>query len=135
MRESCPPTRTIEQAQQHINKMWGSNNYTVSKLLGVGTIAETYLAKDKSGKEVCIKVLKEGINADKIAKDKEKFIKLITGDTPQDKLTDNQKYLIRNINDLAEGISKEVDFVNEMNAAKELKKYTKTADVVVPMEA
>lgn len=135
LRESCPPTRTIEQAQQHINKMWGSNDYTVSKLLGVGTIAETYLAKDKSGKEVCIKVLKEGINADKIAKDKEKFIKLITGDTPQDKLTDNQKYLIRNINDLAEGISKEVDFVNEMNAAKELKKYTKTADVVVPMEA
>lgn len=135
LRESCPPTRTIEQAQQHINKLWGSDDYQVSKLLGVGTIAETYLAKDKSGKEVCIKVLKEGINAEKIARDKEKFIKLIKGDTPDNQLTDNQKYLIRNLNDLAEGISKEVDFINEMNAAKELKKFTKTADVVVPMEA
>lgn len=135
LRENCPPTRTLEEAQEHINKLWGSSEYKVSKLLGVGTVAETYLAKDSSGKEVCIKVLKNGINAEKIAKDKEKFIKLITGDTPLDKLDDNQKYLIKNINDLAEGISKEVDFVNEMNAAKELKKYSKVADVVVPMEA
>lgn len=135
LRENCPPTRTLEEAQEHINKLWGSSEYTVSKLLGVGTVAETYLAKDSSGKEVCIKVLKDGINAEKIAKDKEKFIKLITGDTPADKLNDNQKYLIKNINDLAEGISKEVDFINEMNAAKELKKYSKVADVVVPMEA
>lgn len=135
LRENCPPTRTLEEAQEHINKLWGSSEYKVSKLLGVGTVAETYLAKDKSGKEVCIKVLKNGINAEKIAQDKEKFIKLITGDTPADKLNDNQKYLIKNINDLAEGISKEVDFINEMNAAKELKKYSKVADVVVPMEA
>lgn len=135
LRENCPPTRTLEEAQEHINKLWGSSEYKVSKLLGVGTVAETYLAKDSSGKEVCIKVLKNGINAEKIAKDKEKFIKLITGDTPADKLNDNQKYLIKNINDLAEGISKEVDFINEMNAAKELKKYSKVADVVVPMEA
>ncbi len=135
LRENCPPTRTIEEAQDHINNLLGSSKYKISKLLGVGTVAETYLAKDSSGKEVCIKVLKNGINAEKIAKDKEKFIKLITGDTPLDKLNDNQKYLIKNINDLADGISKEVDFVNEMNAAKELKKYCKVADVVVPIEA
>lgn len=134
LRECCPPTRTLEEAQAHINKLWGSSDYTVSKLLGVGTIAETYLAKDKTGKEVCIKVLKNGINAEKIAKDKEKFVKLITGDIPADKLNDNQKYLLKNIEDLADGIAKEVDFVNEMNAAKELKKYTQVADVVVPKD-
>ena len=65
LRENCPPTRTLEEAQEHINKLWGSSEYTVSKLLGVGTVAETYLAKDASGKEVCIKVLKDGINAEK----------------------------------------------------------------------
>ncbi len=135
LRESCPTTRTLEQAQEHINKLWGSAEYTVSKLLGVGTVAETYLAKDKSGKEVCIKILKNGINAEKIAKDKEKFISLITGNTPADKLTEAQRYLIRNIEDLAEGISKEVDFVNEMNAAKELRKYCKVADVAIPIDA
>jgi predicted unusual protein kinase regulating ubiquinone biosynthesis (AarF/ABC1/UbiB family) len=135
LRENCPPTRTLEEAQEHINKMWGSADFTISKLLGVGTVAETYLAKDKTGKEVCIKVLKNGINAEKIAKDKEKFIKLVAGDTPLDKLSEDKKYLIKNIEDLANGISKEVDFVNEMNAAKELKKHCKVADVVTPIDA
>lgn len=135
LRENCPPTRTLEEAQEHINKIWGTPEFKVSKLLGVGTIAETYLAKNSSGKEVCIKVLKKGINEEKIARDKDKFIKLIIGNKSLDKLDDNQKYLIKNINDLAEGILKEVDFVNEMNAAKELKKYCKVAEVVVPMEA
>lgn len=129
LRENCPPTRTLEQAQAHINKMWGTAEYQISKLLGVGTVAETYLAKDKSGKEVCIKVLKEGITADKIATDKEKFLKLIIGDTPNEKLTEGQKYLIRNVNDLAEGISKEVDFRNEMQAAEALRKHCKVTDV------
>lgn len=129
LRESCPPTRTLEQAQAHINKLWGSAEYKISKLLGVGTVAETYLAKDKSGKEVCVKVLKDGISAEKIATDKEKFLKLIIGDTPKDKLTDTQKYLIRNVNDLAEGISKEVDFKNEMQAAEALRKHCKVSDV------
>ena len=129
LRENCPPTRTLEQAQAHINKLWGSAEYKISKLLGVGTVAETYLAKDKSGKEVCVKVLKDGITAEKIATDKEKFLKLIIGDTPKDKLTDTQKYLIRNVNDLAEGIGKEVDFKNEMQAAEALRKHCKVSDV------
>ena len=129
LRENCPPTRTLEQAQTHINKMWGTAEYKISKLLGVGTVAETYLAKDKSGKEVCIKVLKDGITADKIATDKEKFLKLIIGDTPNEKLTEGQKYLIRNVNDLADGISKEVDFRNEMQAAEALRKHCKVTDV------
>ncbi|MDY6363494.1 MAG: AarF/UbiB family protein [Cyanobacteriota bacterium] len=134
LREDCPPTRTLEEAQAHINKLWGSDDYKLSKLLGVGTVAETYLAKDKSGKEVCIKVLKNGITAEKINKDKAKFLKMVTGDTPKDKLTEDQKYLIRNIEDLANGISKEVDFKNEMNAAEELRKHCKVTDVAKPIE-
>ena len=133
LRENCPPTRTLEEAQAHINKLWGAAEYQISKLLGVGTVAETYLAKDKSGKEVCIKVLKNGITAEKIAADKEKFLKLIIGDTPKEKLTEAQKYLIRNVNDLADGISKEVDFKNEMQAAEALRKHCKVTDVAKPI--
>ena len=129
LRENCPPTRTLEEAQAHINKLWGAAEYQISKLLGVGTVAETYLAKDKSGKEVCIKVLKDGITAEKIAADKEKFLKLIIGDTPKENLTEAQKYLIRNVNDLADGISKEVDFKNEMQAAEALRKHCKVTNV------
>ncbi len=136
LKENCPPSRTMEEAQKVINNLIGDDKkYTVSKLLGVGTIAESYLAKDASGKEVCIKILKEGIDAAKIQKDKEAFIQLVTKGVPKDKLTQEQNYLIKNINNLADGILKEVDFENEMKAAQKLAKYTKKANVVVPIEA
>ena len=79
--ENCPPSRTIEEAQKEINKLLNSDKYKVSKLLGVGTVAESYLAKDESGKEVCIKILKNGINSEKIQRDKEAFINLVTNGT------------------------------------------------------
>ncbi len=135
LQNDCPVTRDLQQAQKEVNRLMGNSDYTLSKLLGVGTIAETYLAKDKTGKEVCVKILKEGINAKKIARDKEKFVQLIKNGVPDNKLSEETKYLLRNIDDLADGISKEVDFVNEMNAAKELVKYTKKADVVKPILA
>lgn len=137
LKESCPASRTMAEAQTHINGLLSGteHQYTVTKLLGVGTIAESYLAKDKSGKEVCIKILKKGIDADKIKRDKEAFVKLIMGDTHPDKLSENQKYLLRNLDNLAEGVSKEVDFENEAKAADKLRKFTKKADVVVPIQA
>lgn len=133
--ENCPPSRTVQEAQVKINALLNSEQFEVSKLLGVGTIAETYLAKDKTGREVCIKILKEGISAEKIEKDKDAFINLITGGAAENTLSKTQAYLIKNINNLAEGISKEVDFENELRAAQKLKKFTKCADVVVPIEA
>ena len=56
-------TYLLAEAQQDINRLLkdSKSNYQVTKLLGVGTIAESYLAKDSSGKEVCIKILKKGI--------------------------------------------------------------------------
>lgn len=133
--ENCPPSRTIGEAQKEINKLLNSDKYKVSKLLGVGTVAESYLAKDPSGKEVCIKILKNGINLEKIQKDKETFINMITNGTPKDQLTKSQQYLVKNIENLTDAISKEVDFENELQAAKKLSKSTKKAGVVVPIEA
>lgn len=131
LRESCPSTRTVDEASAFIKNVF-SGKYEVTKQLGVGTIAETYLAKDvETGKEVCIKILKKGISAEKIQKDKEKFAALIKSE-----ITDERKreYYLRNLEDLAEGICKEVDFANEMNAANELAKYTSKANVVRPIE-
>ena len=131
LRENCPPTRTLEEAQKYIDKQMG-NGYGVSKLLGVGTIAETYLAKGPDGKEVCLKILKEGISEEKILKDKEKFVDIIKN--LSDKSEEEKEYLLKNIDDLANGILKEVDFKNELEAAKELVPYTKVANVVKPIE-
>ena len=130
LKESCPATRTIEEAQAYVDKALG-NGYKISKNLGIGTIAETYLAINPDGKEVCLKIVKDGISAEKIIKDKEAFIEIING---LDRTKEEKEYLIRNIEDLAEGILKEVDFKNEMEAAQKLVKYTKTANVVKPIE-
>lgn len=131
LREKCPPTRTIEEAQEFVNQNAGSG-YELKKLLGVGTVAETYLAKDSSGKEVCIKILKDGISKDKILEDKKKFVDLIN--TMSDKSADEKDYLLRNLDDLAEGILKEVDLKNEMDAALRLEKNTLVANVVKPID-
>ena len=130
LKENCPATRTLEEAQVYINNALGSG-YKLEKCLGVGTIAETYLAKNKNGKDICIKVLKEGINKEKILSDKQKFINIIKN---SGKSEDEIKYLLKNVDDLADGILKEVDFTNEMKAAQELAKSTKLAKVVKPIE-
>ena len=131
LREDCPSTRTVQEAGEFISKTFGKK-YNVTKQLGVGTVAETYLAKDtETGKEVCIKILKKGIDAEKIDKDKLKFAELVKSQVKDPK---EQEYLLKNLDDLAEGIRKEVDFTNEMEAAKNLKPYTKMANVVQPIE-
>jgi predicted unusual protein kinase regulating ubiquinone biosynthesis (AarF/ABC1/UbiB family) len=131
LKEECPATRTIEQAQEFVNKNLGEG-YKLSKCLGVGTVAETYLATSPSGQEVCLKMLKEGISGEKILEDKEKFVNLIKG--LKDKTAEEKEYLLKNVDDLADGILKEVDFKNEMEAAQQLEKYTKVAKVVKPIE-
>lgn len=130
LKENCPPTRTLEQAKEMIKNALG-DGYEVKKLLGVGTVAETYLAKTAEGKEVCLKVLKEGINKEKIELDRKKFVDIIN---QLDKSKEEKEYLIKNVDDLAEGVKKEVDFVNEKEAAEKLVPFTKTAKVVKPIE-
>lgn len=135
LRENCPPSRTLEEAQKAIDGLSRAGEYKVDKLLGVGTIAETYLAHDASGKEVCVKILKNGISKEKILQDKEKFAQLITKGAAKKALTEEQRFLLRNLDNLSDGILKEVDFKNEMEAAKKLKAFTKKANVVVPIKA
>ena len=131
LRENCPPSRaTLEEAQQAINGVFG-DKYTVKQLLGVGTVAETYLAKNAEGKDVCIKLIKKGLNKEKILTDKEKFVQIIKNSNLE---AEEQNNLLRNIDDMTEGLLKELDLSNEMEAAKKLADYTKIANVVKPIE-
>ena len=75
----------------------------------------TYFAKGKDGKEVCIKVIKEGINADKIRRDAEAFKaiidKLTINPATNKPYTDAEKNIYKqNIDNLMEGVLKEIDF-------------------------
>lgn len=131
LRENCPPSRTLDEAKQYITNALGSG-YEIKKLLGVGTIAETYLAKSPDGKEVCVKIIKNGIDENKILKDKEKFIDMVKNS--ENYTNDEKIFLLKNIEDLAAGISKEINLQNELEAANKLVPYTKIADVVKPIE-
>lgn len=135
LQSDCPATRTIEEATQFIQEALGNANYTVIKNLGTGTVAETYLARGVDGKEVAIKILKKGISQEKILRDKEAFRALITKGVPDSELTGEQRILLNNLEDMADKILKEVDLQNEANAALQLAKTTKKANVVVPIEA
>lgn len=132
LKENCPASRTLEQAAEKIKNTFG-NRYDCSsiKCLGVGTVAETYLVKGADGKEVCIKMIKEGITKEKIIKDYNKFMTLIEN---SNKTQDQKEYLKKNLEDLKDGILKEIDLANEKAAAEKLAKYTHTANVVKPIE-
>ena len=134
LKESCPPSRTMDQAQSIIEKTFG-NQYSVEKCLGVGTSAESYLAKDNNtGAEVCIKMLKDGITKEKVEADEQKFIEIVKKTLKErNAIEDEINYMVRNVESIANGVLQEVDFNNEMEAAKKLAKYTKVANVVKPI--
>lgn len=74
IKSSCPTSRTIEEAQQILDREYGAQ-YKITKLLGVGSIAESYLAKSADDKEVVIKIVKQHfLDTDKIAADKSKIL-------------------------------------------------------------
>ena len=131
LKEECPATRDIKGAQTMIDEALGTG-YEVKKLLGVGTIAETYLVKSPDGKEVCIKILKDGITEEKILKDKDAFIELVN--KLADKTDQEKEFLIRNIDDLSSTVLKEVNLETEMANAKKLAQCTTKADVVKPIK-
>ena len=141
LKDSCPPTRCFRnadgkwdftKAQEYIDNALGKG-YKIEKSLGAGTVAETYLAKDPNGQEVCLKILKEGVSAEKIKADAESIRKMITA-LPEN-VADKQKkdYLSRNLDDLMEGILQEVDFNKEKEAALKIAQATQKAKVVKPI--
>ena len=142
LKEDCPPTRCflksdgkwdLTEIQSFVNKNL-EGNYQVKQCLGVGTVAETYLAVGPDGKEVCLKVLKKGIDEAKIKADKAKFVDIIKKLDSAKYSQEQKDYLIKNIDDLADGILKEVNFSHEAEAAKRLVESTKVANVVKPIK-
>ena len=133
-RSDCPATRNGAKAQEAISKVYG-DKYTVTseQPLGVGTVAETFLAKDnKTGQEVVIKMLKEGMSAEKIQRDRTAILDMIEA-----KYKDDPKmleYFKGRANSLFDAWAKEVDLKHEMDAAGVLAKNARNFKVVKPVE-
>ena len=131
LREKCPQTWSLEDAQKEVEKTFGANKYKLKKCVGAGTVAQTFVAKDEKGNDVCIKLIHRGIDKEKIARDKDAFVKMINSSSKSQK---EKEFLIKNVENIANGVMAEVDLSNEMEAAKRLAKTVKMANVVKPIE-
>ena len=133
-KSNCPQSRTVKEAQEFISKTYG-DKYTIiqDKALGVGTVAETFLAKDNTtGKEVVLKFLKKGISKEKIENDRKVFIdalKEANKDNPE-----KADYLARKINSLYDAWVQETDMAKEMEATQILGRNARHYNAVKPIE-
>lgn len=133
-KSSCPPSRTVKEAQKFVSGTYG-NRFTLKgdKPLGVGTIAETFLAKDnETGNDVVIKMVKKWVSLDKLKKDKENMLKSL--ERVKDKIKpDEYDYQRKLVDELYGAWSKEVDLKLEADAAKTLGKYAVNYNTVSPV--
>ncbi len=140
VKSECTGARKEKEAQEHINKLFGENKYIIikpkdkegneieAKPLGVGSVAETWLVKDKNNKEYVVKMVKPGVSKDKLKEQKKELEVCITGDSEQDKA--NKKCL----ENLFNTWEKELDLKAEAESAKILANSLKHAHVVKPIE-
>ena len=133
-KSSCPPSRTVKEAQKYVSETYGKR-FTLKgdKPLGVGTIAETFLAKDnETGNDVVIKMVKKWVSLDKLNKDKENMLKSL--ERVKDKIKpDEYDYQRKLVDELYGAWSKEVDLKLEADAAKTLGKYAVNYNTVAPI--
>lgn len=135
LKGGCPRSYTLDEAQGLINATYG-RKYSIirDEPLGVGTIAETYLAKEnKTGREVVIKLLKKGISKEKIEKDRLQAQELLE----KSKFRNNKEdftYYKKFIDVMYAAWSKECDLSLEKEAAEIMASNAKRFNVVKPIE-
>lgn len=133
-KSDCPVSRTVGQAQKIISNTYG-DKYIVQgdKALGVGTVAETYVAKERdTGREVVIKLLKEGMSLEKIERDKSNILQMLK----QANIEDHKQmdYFVRRINLLFDTWKQELDLVLEHDAALVLGQNARNYIAIKPIE-
>ena len=134
-KSKCPASRTAKEAQKYISGTFGKKYTIVGKEpIGVGTIAETFLARDnEANKDVVIKMVKKWATPEKLNGDKAKMLQAL--ERVKDKLSaDDYNYQRKLVDDLYQAWSKELDMKLEADAAKTLGKYAVHYNTVAPIE-
>lgn len=133
-KSDCPESRTIKDAQKLVTKTYGGKyKLAGDKAIGVGTIAESYLAKENStGKDVVIKLLKKNVTPEKIEKDRQAILSLLD----KCKIDDSAQltFYKKQVEGLFDAWSKEIDLSLEEEMAKQLGVNAKLFNTVKPIE-
>ncbi|MCM1010238.1 MAG: AarF/UbiB family protein [Fusobacterium sp.] len=135
LKGGCPRSYTVDEAQGLISATYGKKYSIIrDEPLGVGTIAETYLAKEnKTGREVVIKLLKKGINEEKIEADRLQAQELLAKSEFR-KNKEEFTYYKKFIDVMYAAWSKECDLSLEKEAAEIMASNAKRFNVVKPIE-
>ncbi len=139
-KSECTGARTHKDAQQVLNDIFGDGKYTIIpkedymdkenvKPLGVGSVAETWKVQDSSGNKYAVKLLKEGITKEKIAKDKENMLKILKNSGAKDK-----EFCEKALNELYNVWEQELDLDAEMKNGEILGKNMSKACVAKGIE-
>lgn len=128
---NCTVSREMPEAQILTDELYGKGKYTLLKSFGAGTIGETYLAKDSSGQEVVIKMLKDGVTPEKFAEDRKAFTGYIS-----EYVTDpaQKEYKLNLINGMFDAWDTELNFALEAKAAQEMAVGAKRFNVAQTLE-
>lgn len=114
---NCTTSRTTLEAQTLADELYGQGKYTIKKSFGAGTIGETYLATTEDGKDVVIKMLKEGVTPERFAEDRSLFVKYIEEFVSDPK---EKEYKLNLINSMFDAWDSELNFALEAQGAKNL---------------
>jgi predicted unusual protein kinase regulating ubiquinone biosynthesis (AarF/ABC1/UbiB family) len=121
-------TRTLPEAQQLIDRIYGSDQYQLQKLAGVGTIGEAYLANRLTDrKPVVIKLLKDGITPSTL-KAEWRLARVITELSCKNPA--QLPHRLNNIDNLYRQWSQELDFTQEAEWARLLGENARNFKVV-----
>ena len=114
---NCTTSRTTKEAQTLADELYGQGKYTIKKSFGAGTIGETYLAATEDGKDVVIKMLKDGVTPERFAEDRSLFVKYIEEFIADPK---EKEYKLNLINSMFDAWDRELNFALEAQGAKNL---------------
>lgn len=139
-KSECTGARTQDEAQKILNDIFGDGKYTIIpkedymdkenvKPLGVGSVAETWKVQDSSGNKYAVKLLKEGITKEKIAKDKDDMLKILKNSDAKDK-----EFCEKSLNELYNVWEQELDLDAEMKNGEILGKNMSKARVAKGIE-
>ncbi|MCM1002873.1 MAG: AarF/UbiB family protein [Candidatus Gastranaerophilales bacterium] len=146
IKSKCSTSRTISDAQNLLNSEYGGR-FTIVKPCGVGSVAETYIAKDNnSGEEVIIKIVKDYfLCEDKIAKDRAKILSKIKERSREDYSwftsrqtifsPERKKYDINQVNNMFQVWGGEINLAQEAQAAADIGAQASTFNAVGVVDA
>lgn len=145
IKSSCPTSRSIEDAQKMLDAEY-NGKYKIEKLLGVGSVAESYLVKDAANNEFVAKLTKQHfLDSDKIAADKAKILNKIDLRAQEDyslftskqtiKTPERKEYDINQVKNMYKVWGDEIHLNQEAISAKEIGEQASTFQPVGVIDA